>query len=40
MGLSAGLRLLVVAHSYRSRDSVIRLISARKATRPERRHYP
>jgi uncharacterized DUF497 family protein len=39
LGLSASLRLLVVVHCYREADDVIRLISARKATRPERAHY-
>jgi uncharacterized DUF497 family protein len=39
LGLSSGLRLLVVSHSYRSSDMVIRLISAWKATRTERRQY-
>ena len=39
LGLSAPLRLLVVAHCYREGDSVIRLVSARKATRTERAQY-
>jgi hypothetical protein len=39
LGLSAELRLLVVSHSYRRGDTVIRLISAWKATRSERRQY-
>ena len=39
LGLSATLRLLVVAHCYRQRDGVIRIITARKATRTERRTY-
>jgi uncharacterized protein len=39
LGLSAGLRVLVVVHGYRAPDDTIRLISARKATPPERRHY-
>jgi uncharacterized DUF497 family protein len=39
LGLGAGLRLLVVAHSYRSSGTVIRIISAWKATRSERRQY-
>ena len=33
LGLSSSLRLLVVAHCYRSADSVIRIISARRATK-------
>lgn len=39
LGLSAPLRVLVVAHCYREGDSVIRIISARKATRIERAQY-
>jgi uncharacterized DUF497 family protein len=39
LGFSARLRLLVVCHAYREDDQVIRLISARKATRNERKHY-
>jgi len=38
LGLSASLRLLVVVHALRDRD-VIRIISARKATRAETREY-
>ncbi len=37
IGLSAGGRLLVVAHT--ERDDEIRIISARQATRPERQTY-
>ena len=40
LGLSSSLRVLVVAHCYRSEDNVIRIISARKATREEQRYYP
>jgi uncharacterized protein len=39
LGLSAALRVLVVVHAYREADAVIRLISARKATRSERAQY-
>lgn len=39
LGLSSRLRLLVVVHVYRAGDEVIRLISARAATRGEARHY-
>ena len=39
LGLSAGLKMLVVCHCYREEDSVIRIISARKAHREERRDY-
>jgi uncharacterized protein len=38
LGLSAALRVLVVVHALREKD-VIRIISARKATRPERQQY-
>jgi len=38
LGLSASLRLLVVVHALRESD-VIRIISARKATRLETRQY-
>jgi uncharacterized DUF497 family protein len=39
MGLSAQLRALVVVHCYRESSAVIRIISARKATRTERAAY-
>ena len=39
LGLSVQLRLLVVVHCYRERDNVIRIISARRADRIERRQY-
>ena len=39
LGLSATLRLLVVCHTYREQDELIRLISARKADRAERAQY-
>ena len=39
LGLSSDLRLLVVSHTYREDDAVIRIISARKATRSEHEHY-
>jgi uncharacterized DUF497 family protein len=39
LGLSAPLRVLVVAHCYREGDNVVRIISARKATRTERALY-
>ncbi len=40
LGMSSHFRLLVIVHAFRERDSVIRIISARKATRNEGRHYP
>jgi len=39
LGMSSSLRILVVVHSYRQKDEVIRIISARKATRSEAREY-
>jgi uncharacterized DUF497 family protein len=39
LGLSERLQMLVVCHCYRDNDSVIRLVSARKATRHEQRMY-
>lgn len=39
LGVSSRLRLLVVVHCYRAADSVIRVISARKADREERATY-
>jgi uncharacterized DUF497 family protein len=40
LGLSSSLRVLVVAHCYRASGNIIRIISARKATREEQRNYP
>ena len=39
LGLSARLRTMVVCRCYREAESVIRLISARKASRSERTEY-
>ena len=39
LGLSGALRTLLVCHCYRQRDSVIRIISARRADRTERAAY-
>jgi uncharacterized DUF497 family protein len=39
LGLSERLRILVVCHCYRESDDVIRIISARKATRSEQMQY-
>jgi uncharacterized DUF497 family protein len=39
MGMSAGLKLLVVCHCYRESEEVIRIISARKATKQEASFY-
>ena len=40
LGRSSQMRLLIVCHCYRESDSVIRIISARKATKKEQRSYP
>lgn len=39
LGLSKKANLLVVCHCYRESDSIIRIISARKATATEARYY-
>ena len=39
LGISAGLRLLVVCHCYKGDDMVIRIISARKANKNEQKQY-
>lgn len=39
LGMSVQARVLVVVHCYRESDAVIRIISARRATRRELRHY-
>lgn len=39
LGLSENLRTLVVCHCYKENDSVVRIISARKATKIESRKY-
>jgi hypothetical protein len=39
LGISFKLRVLVVCHCYQESDSVIRIISARKATQQEAKHY-
>lgn len=39
LGMSSSLRLLVVCHLYRESDELIRIISARKATKRERQQY-
>ncbi len=40
LGLSSVLRLLLVCHCYRAESSVIRIISARKASAHESKSYP
>lgn len=39
LGMSRQARLLIVCHCYREAESVIRIISARKATKNESKHY-
>lgn len=39
MGLSQKANLLVVCHCYRASETVIRIISARKATKNESKYY-
>ena len=39
LGLSIDFRLMVVCHCYRESDSVIRIISARKAEKKEAKQY-
>jgi uncharacterized DUF497 family protein len=40
LGVSAKLRILMVSHCVREEGDVIRIISARKATKNEQREYP
>ncbi len=39
VGINAAGRLLVVVHCYRELDSVIRIVSVRRATKKEARFY-
>ncbi len=39
LGWSDKLRILIVVHSYQEKDVVIRMISARKATKKETKYY-
>jgi uncharacterized DUF497 family protein len=39
LGFSSHLRLVMVCHCYRESESVIRIISARKATAKESKYY-
>ena len=39
LGFSAKLRLLIVAHAWRQDETEVRIISARKAIRKERKQY-
>ncbi len=40
LGVSAKLRVLMVCHCLRENGNVIRILSARKATKNEQREYP
>jgi uncharacterized protein len=39
LGLGTSGRILVVCHCYREEESIVRIISARKADREEQRQY-
>ena len=39
LGLSARLRVLVVSHCFRESETLVRIISARKADKPEEHDY-
>lgn len=39
LGFSSSARLLVVVHCYRESESLVRIVSARKATRKESEKY-
>ena len=39
LGISARLRILVVCHCYKEGESIIRIISARKANKKEQNQY-
>lgn len=39
LGLSKDLKLLLVCHCFKESESLIRIISARKATKKESKHY-
>ena len=39
VGVSRNLRIIIVCHCFREEDSVIRIISARKATKGEEDNY-
>lgn len=40
LGFSDGARLLIVCHCEHDQGNIIRIISARKATKNESKHYP
>ncbi len=39
LGISSKMRILLIVHCYREEESVIRIISARKATKKESQQY-
>ena len=39
LGMSSRMRILLIVHCYRKSDSIIRIISARKATKNESKEY-
>jgi uncharacterized DUF497 family protein len=39
LGLSSSINMLIVCHCYRSKEEIIRIISARKANQSERNQY-
>lgn len=39
LGFSIKLKLLIVVHMYKENDEIIRIISARKATKSESKYY-
>jgi len=39
LGLSTNLRVLIVCHCYKEKEQIIRIISARRATKKEKQEY-
>ncbi|MBQ9868845.1 MAG: BrnT family toxin [Ruminococcus sp.] len=39
MGMLKSSKICIVSHCYRDKENVIRIISAREATKPEKRFY-
>jgi uncharacterized protein len=39
LGLSSSINILIVCHCYRSKEEIIRIISARKTNKSERNQY-
>ena len=39
LGMSNNIKLLIVIHTYKAQDEIIRIISARKATKKETKQY-